>query len=200
VEQAPRALWAAEPYPPVETDGALMARVAGGDRTAFAALVDRHKRALLAYLGRLCGVPDRAEELAQEAFVRLFQAAPRYRDDGRLVPYLFRIAINLVRSEERRRSRWRLLAPLYAQAATGPTPLPGDELLRGELQRRVRRALLALPLRYREPLLLFEVEEWSYADIARALGCREGTIKSRIHRGRERLRRALAPYLQEGHP
>jgi RNA polymerase sigma-70 factor (ECF subfamily) len=185
----------AESFP--TPDGELMARMACGDRDAFAELVDRHQRALVAYLGRLCGRDGRAEELAQEAFLRLYQAAARYRDEGRLLPYLFRIAVNLVRSEARRRARWRLLAPLYAQAAAGPGALPGDDLLRGELQRRVRHAVRELPLRFREPLLLFEVEEWSYADIGRALGCREGTVKSRIHRGRERLRRALAAYLQE---
>ena len=185
-------------------DGDLMARVARGDRVAFAGVVERHKRSLVAYLGRLTGNRDRAEELAQEAFVRLFQSAASYRDEGRLLPYLFRIGTNLLRSEERRRRRWQLLQPLFAGGlfadGRGEQPArPGEEaVLRDELQRRVRRELAALPLRFRVPLVLFEVEEWSYADIAGVLGCREGTVKSRIHRGRDRLRRALEPYLTEG--
>jgi RNA polymerase sigma-70 factor (ECF subfamily) len=181
------------------TDGELMGRVAGGDREAFAALVERHQRPLTAYLGRLCGSGDRAEELAQESFVRLFQAAPGYREAGRLLPYLFRIGTNLLRSEERRRQRWRLLLPVFSNGNGHHAPPLGETaLLCSELQQRVRRELLRLPLRYRVPVVLFEVEEWSYADIAALLGCRQGTVKSRIHRGRERLRQALAPYWREG--
>jgi RNA polymerase sigma-70 factor (ECF subfamily) len=180
-------------------DGELMGRVALGDRQAFATLVERHQRPLTAYLGRVCGSADRAEELAQESFVRLFQAARGYRDQGRLLPYLFRIGTNLLRSEERRRKRWRLLLPLVA-GSNGHHALPLGEasLLRDEIQQRVRRELLQLPIRYRVPLVLFEIEEWSYADISAMLGCREGPVKSRIHRGRERLRKALAPYWQGG--
>ena len=179
------------------SDGELMGRVALGDRQAFAALVERHQRALLAYLGRLCGSGDRAEELAQESFVRLFQAAAGYRDEGRLLPYLFRIGTNLLRSEERRRRRWRVMLPLVGTTNGDHAPAMGElAVLRGELQQRVRRELQRLPFRYRVPLVLFEIEDWSYADIAALLGCRQGTIKSRIHRGRERLRKALRPYWQ----
>src|SRR6185503_20704411 len=96
------------------SDGELMGRVAQGDRQAFAAVVERHQRPLTAYLGRLCGSGDRAEELAQESFVRLFQAAGGYHDQGRLLPYLFRIGTNLLRSEERHRRRWRLLVPMVS--------------------------------------------------------------------------------------
>lgn len=181
------------------SDGELMERVAQGDRQAFAALVERHQRALTAYLGRLCGSGDRAEELAQESFVRLFEAAPAYRDEGRLLPYLFRIGTNLLRSEERRRRRWRLLVPMVGNGNGHHAPALGEAaVLRGELQGRVRRELRRLPLRFRVPLVLFEVEEWSHADIAALLGCRQGTVKSRLHRGRQRLRAALAPYLHRG--
>ncbi len=183
------------------SDGELMGRVAGGDRQAFATIVERHQRSLTAYLGRLCGSGDRAEELAQESFVRLFQAAGGYRENGRLLPYLFRIGTNLLRSEERRRRRWRLLLPMVANG-NGHHAAPAGEsaLLLGELQQRVRRELMRLPLRYRVPLVLFEIEEWSHADIAALLGCRPGTVKSRIHRGRERLRQALVSYWRQGAP
>ncbi|HEV8628992.1 MAG TPA: RNA polymerase sigma factor [Thermoanaerobaculia bacterium] len=184
------------------TDGELMGLVARGDRAAFADLVERHQRRLTAYLGRLCGSGDHAEELAQESFVRLFQAAAGYRDEGRLLPYLFRIGTNLLRTEERRRRRWQLLAPMVANGnghGYGHAPGGGEEsLLRAELQRRVRQELMRLPFRFRVPLVLFEVEEWSLAEIAGLLGCRQGTVKSRLHRGRVRLRRALTPYCQEG--
>ena len=75
---------------------------------------------------------------------------------------------------------------------------PQEELLRKEAGVRVAEALAGVPLRYRSPLVLREMEGWSYRDIASALNCREGTVKSRVHRGRQRLRRLLEPYWNGG--
>ncbi len=181
-------------------DEALMARVAGGDREAFAAVVDRHKDAMVAYLTRLTGDRDRAEDLAQETFLRLFRGAGRYVERGLLRAYLYRIATNLARSEERRARRAKLLQPLLGPHRDGEPGTWHDALLRDELQRQVAAAVAALPLRWRVPLVLHEIEGWPYAEVAAQLGVREGTVKSRIHRGRERLRRALAPYWKNGGP
>lgn len=179
-------------------DDQLMSRLKSGDGEAFALLVDRHKDALVAYLGRLTASPDRAEELAQETFVRLFEKAALYRGEGKLAAYLYRIATNLVRSEERRRRRWRLLVPRYAvENTTRREPDAQQQVLGEELRRRLARAVAELPLNYRVPLVLFEVEGWRLAEIARLLGCREGTIKSRLHRARGRLRSVLSPYYGE---
>ena len=194
------------------SDAALMARTRAGDRDAFGLLVDRHKDALVGYLARLTGSPDRAQDLAQEAFLRLYRAAGSYRERGQLTAFLYRIATNLVRSEARRERRWRQLLPHLAPrtnrrgaVAGAPAPaIPGDRLEAGvapagprrlrqrEVQRRLSRALATLPVELRAPLLLYEIEEWSQADIARALGCREGTVKSRLFRARRRLRDELA--------
>ena len=176
-------------------DAALMARVRRGDRDAFARLVDRHKDGLVAYLARLTGSPDRAQDLAQEAFLRVFQAAERYRERGEFTAWLYRIATNLVRSEARRERRWSLLAPELARQSSAPVEAGAPRsLLRRQMHERLAEALERLPLSLRAPLVLFEIEGWSPADIARALGCREGTVKSRIHRARKRLRDDLAPY------
>ena len=184
---------------PVEAgDDALMARVAGRDREAFAALVDRYKDAMVAYLTRLTGDRDRAEDLAQETFLRLFRGAPDYVERGLLRAYLYRIATNLARSEERRARRLRLLASLLGPAAEHEPAASPAGLLRDELQRQGAAAVAALPLRWRAPLVLHEIEGWPYAEIAAQLGLREGTVKSRIHRGRTRLRRALEPYWRKG--
>ncbi len=183
------------------SDGELMAATREGDREAFGVLVDRHKDRLVGYLARLTGSAERAEDLGQEAFLRLYQGAATYRDEGRLPALLFSIALNLLRSEERRARRWRLLAPFLPLPPSAAEP--GDAaghgpLLRAEESRQVSAALAALPLRFRVPLVLFEIEGWSYADIAAHLDCRPGTVKSRLHRGRERLKERLAPYWNEG--
>ena len=176
-------------------DAELMARVQRGDRDAFAALVDRHRDPLVRYLGRLTSDRERAEDLAQEAFVRLFQHAADYREQGHLTAYLYRIATNLLRSEERRRARWWRIAP--GLTATRETVASADgprRVFQTELQRRLAAALAELPLAFRVPLVLFEVEEWSLVEIAAWLGCRPGTVKSRLFRARRRLRDDLAPF------
>jgi len=179
-------------------DAELMSRVSCGDREAFAQLVDRHKNGLVNYLTRLTRSRDRAEELAQESFLRLYQHSARYQEQGQLVPFLFRIATNLLRSEERRARRWRLLSLKFSSNGRDPRPSPQGRLLKEEATEHVVRALAELPLKYRSPLVLREMEGWSYQDIAATLGCGEGTVKSRIHRGRTRLRRLLSPYWNGG--
>lgn len=182
---------------PPDSDARLMRRVRAGDRDAFADLIDQHKDGVVGYLTRLTGDRDRAEDLAQETFLRLFRSAAAYTEQGLLRAYLFRIATNLVRSEERREKRLRLLLPFLGGGRHAEPTAPSG-LLRQELQRKVASAVTQLPMRYRVPLVLHEIEGWSYADIAREIGCREGTVKSRIHRGRQRLKEQLAPYWNGG--
>jgi len=184
-------------WTPQADDAALMAAVRAGERDAFASLVERHKDAVVNYLTRLTADRDRAEDLAQETFLRLWRA-PRYDEQGKLLPFLFRIATNLVRTEERRARRWRLIAavlPHLAPSAAAPAP-PGDPAAaveRRELRERLVRAIAALPLNYRVPLVLRDVEDMSYEEIAAALGCPEGTVKSRINRARTLLREQFGP-------
>lgn len=177
-----------------ESDASLMLRVKGGDREAFGDLIDRHKHGVVNYLTRLTRDRDRAEELAQEAFLRLYQKSSYYREQGQLLPYLLRIAVNVLRSEERRAKRWRALSGQVRGETRLPPPTPHREALSNEATRQVDWALSQLPLRYRAPIVLRDIEGLSYREIATALGCREGTIKSRINRGREKLRTLLEPY------
>ena len=179
-------------------DAELMVRVRSGDTEAFTAIVDRHKHPLINYLTHLRGDRDRAEELAQEAFLRLFQHADRYDERERLAPYLYRIATNLTHSDFRRLRRWRTLLPWLESSIETQAEPASKRVFESEACREVRNALESLSLTYRAPLILREIEGWSYQEIAVALGCREGTIKSRIARGRERLRELLAPYWLSG--
>ncbi|MBP7147829.1 MAG: sigma-70 family RNA polymerase sigma factor [Acidobacteria bacterium] len=182
----------------VDSDADLMVRVSAGDRDAFAALVDRYKDPMVSYLTRLTGNRARAEDLAQESFVRLFQAAPRYSEQGKLIAFLYRIATNLARSEDRRVRRWSLLRGRFASAHPHGVDSPQADLLRQELHARVSEAIAALPLAYRVPLVLHEIEGWSYEQVAQVTGAPEGTVKSRINRARQRLKEELAPYWQSG--
>jgi RNA polymerase sigma-70 factor (ECF subfamily) len=179
------------------SDAELMTRVRQGNQDAFADLVDRHKDAVVSYVARLTADRDRAEDLAQETFLRLFRAARDYTEQGYLRAFLFRIATNLVRSEERRAKRLRLLAPFLPRQEHAEPAAPSG-MLRREMHRELAAAVAKLPLRYRVPLVLHEIEGWSYVDIAQEMGCREGTVKSRVHRGRLQLKAKLEPYWNGG--
>jgi RNA polymerase sigma-70 factor (ECF subfamily) len=176
------------------TDAALMARVAAGDAAAFAQVVDRYKDPLVGYLARMTNCRDRAEEFAQETFLRLYQNARRYRERGHLSAYLYRIATNLLRSDERRRRRFRLIEGWIVRSERCPEPSAQGHALHREATDLVAAAIHELPATFRAPLVLREIDGWSYAEIARALGCRVGTVKSRIHRAKAQLRQALEPY------
>jgi RNA polymerase sigma-70 factor, ECF subfamily len=182
----------------MQTDDALMQRVREGDDDAFREIVDRYKDSLVNYLTHLVRSRDRAEEVAQDAFVRLYRNAGKYRQQERLGPYLFRIATNLVVTEIRRERRWSLLLPRLHASTRTSAPAPDTNLFTSEIQRQVSAAIDHLPVNYRAALVLFEIEEWSYDEIAKALDVRVGTVKSRISRARDLLRRYLAPWWTGG--
>lgn len=177
------------------SDADLIARVQDGQSAAFAEIIERYKDSLVGYLIRLLGNRERAEDLAQEAFLRLYQRSGSYREQGQLKAYLFRIATNQLKSEERRTFRWDRIRSLLG-SNNGAPPAQERALLQEELRAKTLQAISRLPLRYRSPLVLYEIEGWSYRGISEALGCSEGTVKSRIHRARGLLRRSLAPYWQ----
>ncbi|MCZ6727764.1 MAG: RNA polymerase sigma factor [Acidobacteria bacterium] len=158
-------------------------------------LVDRHKDALINYIARLSGCRDQAEDVAQDTFVRLLERSAGYVERGMLRSYLYRIATNLVRTGQRREQRWRVLRPkLAAVKGFSAEPPQLAALEQQELGALLTRSLKNLPLRYRVPLILRDVEDWSYAEIAQFLNCKPGTVKSRIHRGRLKLRKLVAPH------
>jgi RNA polymerase sigma-70 factor (ECF subfamily) len=173
-----------------ESDGALIKRVCDGDEDAFAIFVDRYKNSLINYLTHLTRSRERAEEIAQDAFVRLYRSASKCREE-RLASYLFRIATNLTVTQLRREQRWKRLLPWLIAVEPRSAPPADRPILTEEIQRKVAAALERLPIKFRAPLVLFEIEEWSYQEISRALGCRIGTVKSRISRGRSLMRAEL---------
>lgn len=181
-----------------ESDLELVRRCREGDDDAFAAIVDRYKDSLVNYLTQLARSRDRAEEIAQDSFVRLYRSIGRYRDQERVGPYLFRIATNLVVSQARREKRWSLLLPHLTASGPAHQAAPESIVLATEIQQKVQAALDRLPLKYRAPIVLFEIEEWSYEEIGAALELRSGTVKSRISRARALLRRHLAQWWTGG--
>ena len=164
------------------------------DESAFTAFVEERKDSLVNYLVHMTRSRDRAEEIAQDAFVRFYGSGWQTRTDEQLAPYLFRIATNLAISQLRREKRWQRLMPFLTAREQRSAPPADTGLLTDEIQQQVSAALEQLPVKFRAPLVLYEIEEWPYEQIARALDCRIGTIKSRISRARALMRRVLEPW------
>ena len=101
------------------SDAELAASMQRGDRTAFAALIDRHKHRLVNYLTAIVRDRDRSEELAQDTFLRLYQYRARYREQGQFLPYLYRIATNLARSDARKQRRREVLFRAFSSNGNG---------------------------------------------------------------------------------
>lgn len=177
-----------------------MVRVQAGDEAAFGALMARWELPTKAVIARLVLNAREAEELAQEAFVRVWQQRDRFRPGAEFRPWLFAIAVNLARN----RLRWWKRRPSVSleewtstdesdAPAAKPDELVGAEgLERAERAKAVRDAISALPTDLREAVVLFEYEEMSYAEIATVVGATPKAIETRLYRAREKLRTALA--------
>lgn len=174
------------------------ARARDGDRNAFGEIVVLYKDSLVNYLTRMTGSREEAEDIAQETFLRLIERSGNYTEQGKLKAYIFRTATNLLKSKARQLSRRRALRLIFLSPNGNQAP-PGQqtEVLQDELQAQLQIALQGLPVHYRLPVVLYDIEDWSYNQIADVLKCREGTVKSRIFRGRRLLRESLKPYWRE---
>lgn len=156
-------------------------------------LVASHQGSLFAFLYRMCGEADLAEELMQETFVRALQAAKRYRPEAAISTWLFSIAANLMRDRWRRQGRRGFDLPLTEAETDSVAAESTEELaLRQIGYEQVRAALLQLSFEHRSALLLRYYHDLSYEEIAQVLACPIGTVRSRIHNGLARLKRILA--------
>jgi RNA polymerase sigma-70 factor (ECF subfamily) len=165
-------------------------RVLAGDLSAFEGIVRRWQGPLVNMAYRFCRDRGRAEDMAQEAFLRAYRALARWNEDAAFSTWLFALAANLYCSELRRipvrfLSLGDAIDPPAASAAS-------DGLDSLDRDRAVRRAVHALPAKYREAMVLFYFHEMDIGATARSLGIPEGTVKARLSRGRDMLSRALA--------
>lgn len=187
------------------SDHQIIAIVKAGDESAYAEIVDRYRNPLTNYLFRMIGDYEEAVDLAQESFVRVYFALERYHTDYAFSTYIYRIATNLAISEIRRRKRRRLfsLSTFFESDdeegrelhPPDQKSLPDSEIVDAEMKRAIEKAISALPDKYRAPIVLRDVQELSYDEVAGILGLGLGTTKSRISRARALLREKLKGYL-----
>jgi len=174
-----------------------------GEEDAFNELVLAYQGAVFSMLRRLLGAHSMVEDLAQETFVRLYRARERYRPEGRLATFLFRItynlALNRVRDDRRRET-----SSLGNGGEDGAREVrderiavPGEALDREIWARRIETALGELPENQRAALVFQHYEGLDLAEIGEILGISAKAVKSLLHRARENLRPILAPYREE---
>jgi RNA polymerase sigma-70 factor (ECF subfamily) len=175
---------------PDDEDAADARRVLAGDVVAFDGIVRRWQGRLVNLAWRFCRDRAMAEDMAQDAFVRAFKALRTFRGDAAFSTWLTAIALNTYRSAVRERPPVAFDLDPARLRGEGQSALAGLE--RRERSDAVRRLVLTLPARYREPMVLYYFEEMNFAQTAKVLGLREGTLKARLHRGRDLLRRRLA--------
>jgi RNA polymerase sigma-70 factor (ECF subfamily) len=179
----------AEPSRPGELDRRTLDRCRAKDPIAFRALVVRYERAVFALLSRMLGRGPHVQDLAQDTFLRAYEALPRFDPEGpaRLSTWLLTIATRLALDWAKRRD----VDPPLVMPPAAPTP----ETLgaRRELARAIERAAQGLTVEQRAVFLLADLHELSVPEIALAVGVAEGTVKSRLSRAREHMRAALLP-------
>ena len=188
-----------------EQDVLDMQRLATGHDAALNDLMTRHAGRLFQYLYRSLQNQEDAADLAQEAFVKVYQSRTRFDPSQKFSSWLYTIAGNLVRD----RYRWRARHPQVSLDAESDTtgdafrdslpehgPMPNESLQAQERAEAVRRAVAALPKELRQPLILAEYEERSHAEIGEILQCSTKAVETRIYRARQQLRVSLGTLLE----
>jgi RNA polymerase sigma-70 factor, ECF subfamily len=169
------------------SDADLVRRAAGGDREAFAEIYERHRTVVYRFARLMTGSETTADDVTQEVFVILMRNLRSYEPQrAGLLTYLYGVARNVTRNRLRRDCRFVALEC----ARETPCPAsddPHDAAARAQQRARLREAIRALPSRYREAIILSDVQDLSYAETARVLDLPVGTVRSRLSRGRHMI-------------
>lgn len=170
-------------------DDQLLEAVRRGAPGSREAVYHRYKRRVFALAARIAG-PSEAEEVAQEAFIRIFRGLPRFRGDSALGTWVYRLTVNVALSHRsRRQPKTEPIEAVSAEVMGAlQAPAEGDAVLRARLE----RGLAKLAVGYRTVIVLHDVEGLEHEEIAAVLGCHVGTSKSQLHKARAKLRAILA--------
>jgi RNA polymerase sigma-70 factor (ECF subfamily) len=185
------------------SDESLMSLFQQGNEPAYALLVQRYKDELTNFAGRFLGDPDEAEDVVQETFVRVWRSRDSYTPAARFSTWVYTIASNLAKTRLRRWSLRRFVrlgephgdGQVFDLPDESATPDgAADETLREE---RIQQALKSLPVKFREVIVLRDIQQLSYEEIVAITGSAMGTVKSRINRARALLRDQLRDLIRE---
>jgi RNA polymerase sigma-70 factor (ECF subfamily) len=180
----------------------LIQRCIAGDASAFEPLVEKYRQRVWRLAYQVLHDREEAWDVAQEAFVRAFHSLSSFRGQSAFYTWLFRITVNVATDRHRQRgAQTRAFGPErvteeeWARTTPDPGGGPDQEAARAEQRERIRHALDALPPKARTIIMLSDVEGLSYREIAEVLNCPIGTVMSRLHNARKRLKGLLGPML-----
>jgi RNA polymerase sigma-70 factor (ECF subfamily) len=174
----------------VTDDAALVEACRRGEARALEALYHQYKRRVFGLCHRIVGASE-AEEVAQEAFVRVFRGLGSFRGDAALGTWVYRLTVNVALTHLQRRTRRGEVGDDALEHAAAPEPARRDP----RLSARVEAAMARLPAGYRAILVLHDIEGLSHEECAAILDCRIGTCKSQLHKARAKMRELLGPAL-----
>jgi len=187
-----------------EIDQALVERVQKGDKAAFELLVAKYHRKIIRLVSRLVRDHAEVEDVTQEAFIKAYRALPQFRGESAFYTWLYRIAVNTAKNHLATQGR-RAPTSTEANAEEAETFAEADQLrdintpesmlMSKQIAQTVNTAMEALPDELRTAITLREIEGLSYEEIAEAMGCPIGTVRSRIFRAREAIASRLRPLL-----
>lgn len=187
-----------------EIDLQLVERVREGDKRAYGLLVEKYRRKLMRLLSRMVRDTDEIEDIAQETFIKAYRALPQFRGDAAFYTWLYRIAVNTAKNYLAAKGRgMQTLSDQAMDEEDEPDErlmaqdigTPESELLSKQVAYAVDAAVDALPEELRQAITLREIEGMSYEEIAEAMNCPIGTVRSRIFRAREAIAAKLRPIL-----
>jgi RNA polymerase sigma-70 factor, ECF subfamily len=193
---------AGAPESPAIDERALIQRCIAGDAAAFEPLVEKYRQRVWRLAYQVLHDREEAWDVAQEAFVRAFHSLPSFRGQSAFYTWLFRITVNVATDRHRQRGAQarafgpeRVTEEEWARTTPDPGGGPEQQAARKEQRERIRSALDALPPKARTIIMLSDVEGLSYREIAEVLNCPIGTVMSRLHNARKRLKSILGPML-----
>ena len=182
------------------SDAACVRRLQRGDTGAFEVLVRRHERTIFNLVYRMLGDYDDAAETSQEVFLSAYRAIGQFRGEANFSTWLYRIALNHATTRRKSMSaRQKRLVPIDGADMIDDSQIgPAESLEKKELRESVQRALNELEPEDAAVILLRDLQDVSYEDVARVLKIPVGTVKSRLHRARQALKARLAAYFRAG--
>ena len=190
-----------------DSDAMLVQRTVAGDQKAFELLVIKYQRRIQRLIGRMVRDVDLVEDIAQETFIRAYRALAQFRGEAQFYTWLYRIAVNTAKKALMELKRNPTVSensfksddddetsPLENELTSSETP---ESVLAGkEIAHMVNAAMEALPEELRQAITLREIEGLSYEEIAEAMSCPIGTVRSRIFRAREAISEKIKPLLE----
>jgi RNA polymerase sigma-70 factor (ECF subfamily) len=178
----------------IDDDYSIIRQFIDGDKSAFQVLVKRHKEKVRNIIYITMNNSALVDDIAQDVFITVYRNLKHFRFESQFTTWLYRITVNRCKDYLRKMNVRKIFFPIEEGTEVSEYPTPVED---NDISRIVMDAISKLPVKLRMPLILKDIEGFSYQEISETLKCEMGTVKSRIFRGREKLKEILQPLEKE---